>query len=97
LSWTTWLSFLAFPIFLAGFIKNGERVWALYSSATAHISLSTTNQLEDDQENPCAKKLILARQSFAIFKPYIVNTSLLQTTISRIPGKDLRGVFKNRF
>ncbi|KAE8022254.1 hypothetical protein FH972_008071 [Carpinus fangiana] len=73
LSWTTWLSFLAFPIFLAGFIKNGERVWALYSSAIAHISLSTTNHLEDDQENPHARKLILAHQSFAIFRPYIVN------------------------
>ncbi|KAE8022249.1 hypothetical protein FH972_008065 [Carpinus fangiana] len=72
LSWTTWLSFLAFPIFLAGFIKNGERVWALYSSTTTHISLSATNQLEDE-ENPYARKLILAHQSFALFRPYIVN------------------------
>ncbi|KAE8022252.1 hypothetical protein FH972_008068 [Carpinus fangiana] len=69
-----WLRhFLVALVQLGLAIYNGERVWALYSSATAHISLSTTNQLEDDQENPYARKLILAHQSFTIFRPYIVN------------------------
>lgn len=39
LSWTTsWLSFLTFPLLLAGVIKNGERVWILRLASSGWIS-----------------------------------------------------------
>lgn len=92
--WTyTRLSFLTLPIFLAGFIKYGERAWALKSALDQDADMAITRNDEENtlpemfcklpKDNPGADLILKAFYRFDRIKPHLKNWIYHSLYISR--------------